>query len=49
VFTILTPDRTYFIQAANDAEMNEWMTTLRAITDLAQNRRQVDFADSALR
>jgi hypothetical protein len=48
-FTILTPDRTYFIQAGNDAEMHEWLVTLKAITDEKQNRRPIDFADSALR
>ena len=49
VFTVLTPERTYFIQAANTAEMNDWMATLQRIADLAQKRRMVDFADSKLK
>lgn len=49
VFTILTPNRTYFIQANSEQEMTEWMNTLQAITDLAQKRREVDYADSLLR
>jgi len=49
VFTILTPDRSYFIQANNEAEMNEWMAALLSITDESQKRRQVDFSDSRLR
>ena len=49
VFTILTPDRTYFIQAAGDAEMKEWVSTLQGIADHCLKRRQVDFADVALK
>ena len=49
VFTILTPDRTYFIQAQSEAEMADWMQVLKAIVDVAQKRREIDFADSQLR
>lgn len=49
VFSILTPDRSYFIQAASEDEMAEWIDALQRITDKAQNRRIVDFADSKLR
>jgi hypothetical protein len=48
VFTLLTPDRTYFIQATSEAEMQDWMATLQNITDQAQKRRRVDFADPKL-
>ena len=49
VFTILTPDRTYFIQCTSDGEMRDWMATLRKVTDKAQQRRIVDFADAKLK
>jgi len=48
VVSVITPDRTYFIQATSEAELSEWLTTLRRITDLAHKRRMVDFADPKL-
>lgn len=49
VFCILTPDRTYFIQASGDAEIQDWMQALKRITDACQKRRMVDYADPRLR
>jgi hypothetical protein len=48
-FALITPDRTYFFQAANEADLIEWITVLNDIITKLQKRRILDYSDHSLR